>query len=1070
MLMIDSDEPKLSADAPGRPSSADPGTVDDLGTSRSTGDSSPNAGASPNDLPAVPGYRVSRELARGGMGRVLAAFDLDLERDVAVKVLLPGANIDRFVREAKITARLPHPGIPPVYAMGTLADGSAFLAMKLVAGQTLAEEMQAADRPRLLLIFAQVCQAVGFAHSRGIVHRDLKPSNVMVGAFGEVQVMDWGLAKDLTARESSGETHVVAGTRLKTHQSPTGTIDYTPEPESTDDQTRAGTVLGTPAYMAPEQARGEALDSRADVFALGGILCAILTGKPPFAAKSSPEAIGRAAAADLTETHARLDECGADADVIALCRLCLSPKSADRPADGRVVADALTAHLNGVQDRLHAAEVARAAESARAEEATQRVKVERRARRVLVIAAGLLLLVLAGGVAGTSIGLYRAERAKDKAIAAEGETKKRADELQNVVAFQNKILELDPAEAGVKLMADLRARHAATLKKTELSDAERSARTAAFEHELHAVSAADAAVALLDRTVLTPAVRTIETQFADQPLVDASLRTTLGSVYMKLGRNEQGLALYQRALAIRKELLGEDDPDLLMARCGVGEALGELQRLDEAATILRETVTARERVLGVDHADTLVAKTLLALNLSRQGKYEESEAVSREILEQRRRVLGPEHADTLKTMKDLGGFLLERGKVADAEVMLREVVETQRRLGSPSVAHAMNNLAVALHRQQKPAAAEPLLREALERDRQELGEDHPRTIAALVNLASVQVDLGKPADAERLAKEALDKDRRILGNEHADTLKVLNVVGLTLDMQDKYAEAEPYWREALATGRRVLGEDHPDTIIWTANMGMLLSEMGRPAEAEPLLREALAKNRRRLGDTHPYSVQMTRNLVGLLLEQRRPAEAEALLRETLEKVRQAKKDGGANMIAIITSLGTALRDQGKLAEAEASYRDAMDRSHGIFGSDHANTLLAALRLASALARQGKNAETVALLIPIEGKVLKAFPGDVAQVRRASMLGSLGKARAGLAKQPADFATAEANLLEARSVVVKIRGENDPEVRDWTQTIANLYTAWDKVEPDKGHAAKAATWKEKLPPATSPPSK
>ena len=200
-----------------------------------------------------------------------------------------------IVRESKITARLPHPGIPPVHALGTLADGSPFLAMKLIAGQTLAEEMKTADRPRLLQAFTQVCQAVGFAHSRGVIHRDLKPANVMVGAFGEVQVMDWGLAKDLTSREvmdepraSEAQTVPIVGTdanQMTDHRAPG---------ESTDDRTHAGQVLGTPAYMAPEQARGEAADARADVFALGGILCAILTGQPPFSGKSMLETIQRA--------------------------------------------------------------------------------------------------------------------------------------------------------------------------------------------------------------------------------------------------------------------------------------------------------------------------------------------------------------------------------------------------------------------------------------------------------------------------------------------------------------------------------------------------------------------------------------------------------------------------------------------------------------------------------------------------------------------------------------------------------------------------------------------------------
>ncbi|MGL4553854.1 MAG: serine/threonine-protein kinase, partial [Gemmataceae bacterium] len=191
--MNDPREPIVTTDHV--PATADPLRTDDFqGTTDDSG-----VGPAGGDLPAVPGYRVEREIARGGMGRVLAARDLGLDRDVALKVLLPGANADRFVRESKITARLPHPGIPPVHALGTLADGSPFLAMKLVAGHTLADEMRAADRPRLLQAFAQVCQAVGFAHGRGVIHRDLKPANVMLGDYGEVHVMDWGLAKALAA-------------------------------------------------------------------------------------------------------------------------------------------------------------------------------------------------------------------------------------------------------------------------------------------------------------------------------------------------------------------------------------------------------------------------------------------------------------------------------------------------------------------------------------------------------------------------------------------------------------------------------------------------------------------------------------------------------------------------------------------------------------------------------------------------------------------------------------------------------------------------------------------------------
>src|SRR5262249_35291253 len=161
-------------------------------------------------LPQVPGYRVECLLGRGGMGVAYKARDLSLDRDVAVKLLQDRYPADspiacRFTSEAPITAQLQHPGVPAVHRVGTLPDGRPFLAMKLIKGRTLSALLRerpdtAADRGRFVATFEQVCQAVGYAHAHNVIHRDLKPSNVMVGAFGEVQVMDWGLAKVLTAR------------------------------------------------------------------------------------------------------------------------------------------------------------------------------------------------------------------------------------------------------------------------------------------------------------------------------------------------------------------------------------------------------------------------------------------------------------------------------------------------------------------------------------------------------------------------------------------------------------------------------------------------------------------------------------------------------------------------------------------------------------------------------------------------------------------------------------------------------------------------------------------------------
>ena len=177
----------------------------------------------------------------------------------------------------------------PVYEIGVLSDHRPYFAMKLIKGRTLAEMLagrsDAEDNlPRLLSIFEAVCQTVAYAHARGVIHRDLKPANIMVGSFGEVQVMDWGAAKLLGQRDDSDD---VPAAPAKVEE----TVIATGRSHSAADESRVGTVIGTPAYMAPEQARGnvDAVDERADVFALGSILCEILTGRPGFTGETSDE-------------------------------------------------------------------------------------------------------------------------------------------------------------------------------------------------------------------------------------------------------------------------------------------------------------------------------------------------------------------------------------------------------------------------------------------------------------------------------------------------------------------------------------------------------------------------------------------------------------------------------------------------------------------------------------------------------------------------------------------------------------------------------------------------------------
>jgi tetratricopeptide (TPR) repeat protein len=874
------------------------------------------AAASATALPGGLGrYVLLEEIGRGGMGCVLRGHDPDLGRDLAVKVLLPDhqhdpAVLHRFTEEAQIGGQLQHPSIVPVYEVGRSADHRPYFTMKLVQGRTLAALL--AERPglhqersRFLQIFEQVCQALAYAHSKGVIHRDLKPANVMVGEFGEVQVMDWGLAKVLA---SGGRQPPVER-----------------ETKSETPHTRAGTVLGTPAYMAPEQAAGATgqLDERCDVFGLGAILCEILTGRPPYCGSDGKQVLRKAVRADLVEALCRLDACGADAELVDLAKVCLCAERDGRPRDAGVVAGRVQAHLAAVQERLRQAELERARAVTRAEsESRQRqaaqaqARAERRARRLTVglAGAGLLLVVLGGGAA-LYVGQQRAERDLRAARAETdlGEYDKHISEVRPEEALAQKE-ELDLAQKALE-RAESRLDGSAP---EELKDRLRQARA-----DLDRLRKEEGMLGRLEEARL---------QFASvgprKALNRAGADRLYGEAFAWYGIDVEHLSPGEAARRLVASALREQLVDSLdfWGRVAANQTRKAQRqkavRLRTLADVVDTSTWRRRLRRAVAQADTRAARHLAeqamraTLPVARavmlaNGLVElklHNEAV--EVLEQAMRShpadfwvyysLGyacfdstpPRREDAVryytaavalrpksaKAYIHLGAALAAVNKLPEAVLTYRRAIRLAR--DDPN---AYYNLGIALAARNKLPQAEAAYREAIRLK--------PEDPDAHNNLGNVLASQNKLAQAEAFFRKAI----RLKADHH---LAHTNL-GSVLRHQNRFADAEAACREAL--------RHKPDDPEAHNSLGIALAARNKLTEAVAAYREAIRLK--------PDYADAHNNLGSALVAQKKLTEAEAAFREAI-RLKPELHQAHCN-------LGNALGLQNKVAQAADAYREAI---------------------------------------------------------------------------------------------------------------------------------------------------
>jgi hypothetical protein len=707
----------------------------------------------PDDPPAGGGvgdirsrYDLVHEVGRGGIGVVFRGRDRHLGRDLAVKVLRdayrdrPDAR-RRFVAEGRVGSRLQHPGIVPVYELGRSADRGPFITMKLVEGDTLAALLAARpapghDLPRFLGVFVQVCQAVAYAHDRGVVHRDLKPHNVMVGSFGEVQVMDWGFAKTVVSGQWSVDSEIQEELPpSSTHHSPL----------TTHHSTQDGAVMGTPAYMPPEQARGDSalIDPRADVFALGAILCEVLTGRPPYTGETADEVCAKAVAGRLDAAFARLDGCGADPALAALAGRCLAADRAARPADARAVARDVTAYLDSAQERVRRAEVDRAAAEARA-------AGERRARR-LTLALAAALLVGAGAAGWQAVAATRAERAAVAAADREAAAKRDA-------------LAAAAREAAAKQVAEnAAAAESAAKQKAQAKGAETEAVLDFVRRRILAAARPKGVEGGLGtdvtlRAALAAAVPHVESGFKDQPLTEARLRRTLADSFDYLGDARAAAPQYESARAIYERLLPPDDPATLNVTDRLAISLRMQDRTGEAVALWEHLLPRCQARLGAADPQTLDVMHNLAVGYINLRRYDRAEEMLKDLVAVKQRKFGPGHRSTLLSTTALANVYLWQERFDEAHELRLRTWELQKaNLGEADSDTLVTAFNIGAHYRRVGdfAAALRYDKETARLRTETFTRGHPETIQSLCAVAEDLVGAGRPREAVPYLDECL---------------------------------------------------------------------------------------------------------------------------------------------------------------------------------------------------------------------------------------------------------------------------------------------------------------------------
>lgn len=863
-------------------------------------------------------------LGSGGMGEVYEGLDETLERKVAVKAIGAKSRLDpqakaRFLREARVLSQLEHANICQIYDY-IEGDESDFLVLEFIEGQSLRiAQREHLENSQKLKIAEQIAAVLVVAHEKGVVHRDLKPSNVMLTKTNSVKVLDFGLArfsklerktalqadilpedvdpdKDENAQsmpkkalESADLTLTIP--RALPHEEP---ISTTPGIPGESFQTKHGTVMGTPLYMSPEQARGEAVSAASDMYSFGLLLQQLFTGLEPYE--------------ETDEASTILDK---------------AMKAETRPVSG--VSSDLAALINRLKSAIPTARPSATETAERLRQIREKPKKRIRNSLISVVVIAFMLLGLK----------YTMDLRRERKLALQAR-----DEATKVVKFLIDLFEVsDPGEARGNTIT------AREILSNGANDIEQGLQELPLTRArlMDTIGTVYMKLGLYEDSepLLSRALELREELLEHEDPQVAESFVSLSRLLERQGKFEDAAQMAQRGLEIREKVLEPNHPDIAESLHGLARIYHRQAKFKEAERLYKRALEIQEIVLGPNHPDVAESLNDQGVLYYEQRRFDEAEKNYKRALGIRESVLGPDHPDVGRNLNSLAGLYLLLRRYDEAEPLYRRALAIREKtLGPahPDVGMCFYNIALLYYYKGNFEEAEKYYTQALEIQRQSLGENHPDVAMTIESLAAISHMEGDYDRALSFYERALTIREKSLGLDSPELVSTLHSTGLIYAEKGDFDKAETLVQRALKIMEGAFGSEHMRITESLDYLGYIYSTTERYEKAEGFFRRALTIMEKEMGLEY-YKLSRTLNSLGHIYD--RWAQYEKAEQYFLRALKICEKNPGKDQYILADTfhnLGAIyFRGLGENEKAEGYFKRALELAIEVYGADSDET-------------------------------------------------------------------------------------------------------------------------------------